>query len=161
MGYIEETLGKDEKVIYQCNGSKWGGILGGLLFGFLMCFFNLGVFNKSIGFVFSFVGGLVEGVIFGLLIALLNKSVVLGFTNRRVVAKHGIFSRKVIELNIAKIETVGVNQDIVGRMFNYGDLVIAGAGNPNAPIKGIDKPMEFRRRLMEYLEEMKQGEAKA
>mgnify|MGYP003353194265 CR=1 FL=1 len=41
-------------------------------------------------------------------------------------------------------------QGIFGRIFDYGTLVVSGAGNPQAPIPGISSPMKFRRSFMEF-----------
>jgi hypothetical protein len=40
----------------------------------------------------------------------------------------------------------------MGRMFDFGSIVMAGAGNPQAPIPGISAPMEFRKRFLEQQE---------
>ena len=48
-----------------------------------------------------------------------------------------------------KVESVQVMQGMLGRLFNYGTLVISGAGAPQAPIPGISDPMAFRRAFME------------
>ncbi|MDP3088977.1 MAG: PH domain-containing protein [Methylotenera sp.] len=55
----------------------------------------------------------------------------------------------ILKLNIAKVESIQVNQGILGRIFNYGTLIVSGAGNPQAPIPGISNPMGFRRAFME------------
>jgi hypothetical protein len=36
-----------------------------------------------------------------------------------------------------------------GRIFNFGTLLIAGGGNPQAPIPGIANPLRFRQAFME------------
>jgi uncharacterized membrane protein YdbT with pleckstrin-like domain len=73
----------------------------------------------------------------------------LAFTNERVIAKIGFIKRVTVELNINKVESIQVHQSVLGRIFNYGSIVIAGAGNPQAPIAGISKPMIFRNKFME------------
>jgi hypothetical protein len=57
-----------------------------------------------------------------------------------------------VEININKVESIQVDQEILGRMFNFGTLIIAGAGNPQAPIPGISEPMEFRKAFIEAQE---------
>lgn len=76
----------------------------------------------------------------------------LAVTNKRIVAKTGMVMRNSIELNISKVESVQVRQSIFGRIFNYGSLVISGAGNPQAPIPCIKAPMEFRKLAVQALE---------
>ncbi|WP_137917100.1 PH domain-containing protein [Hydrogenophaga sp. 2FB] len=69
----------------------------------------------------------------------------LAITNKRVIAKTGLISRNTIELNLSKIESIRVDQSIMGRIFNYGSIIVAGAGNPQAPVMGISNPMNFRK----------------
>lgn len=42
-----------------------------------------------------------------------------------------------------------MRQGILGRVFDFGSLVFAGGGEPQAPIPGISDPMAFRRTFME------------
>ncbi|HEY0269117.1 MAG TPA: PH domain-containing protein [Methyloradius sp.] len=58
-------------------------------------------------------------------------------------------SQPIVELHVNKVESIKVNRGIVGRIFNYGTLIISGAGNPQAPIVGISNFMAFRRVFME------------
>ena len=56
----------------------------------------------------------------------------------------GFISRRTIELSVGKVESVQVNQGMLGRIFNDGTLVVSGAGAPLAPIPGIPDTMAFR-----------------
>lgn len=128
--YIEGTLIKDEKIIYTGNISLWS--LAPLI---------------ALGVLFLAVFGL--GIIFWIVAYIRYKSTELAFTNKRVIAKFGFISRQTVELNIAKVESIQVDQSMLGRIFNFGTLIISGAGNPQAPIPGISDPMAFRRAFME------------
>jgi len=143
--YIDDTLIKDEKVIYAGNISLWSQ-LPLILLGLIML---------PLGLILLPLFGL--GLLFLLLAFIQCKTTELAFTNKRVIAKIGFISRKTTELNIAKIESMQVNQDILGRIFNFGTLVIGGAGNPQVPIVGISNPMTFRRSFMEYQDRVRQG----
>ena len=68
-------------------------------------------------------------------------------TNKRVVMKWGLLSRKVHELVLNKIETVNVDQSILGRVFGYGTLVIVGSGGTKTPFQYVSDPFEFRKGL--------------
>ncbi|WP_200883498.1 PH domain-containing protein [Aquabacterium sp. NJ1] len=78
------------------------------------------------------------------------KKTELAFTNKRVIAKFGFISRHTVEIYLSKVESLQVSQGIFGRIFDFGTLIISGAGNPRAPIPGIDSPMLLRRLLMEF-----------
>lgn len=128
--YIENALIKDEKIVHFGNISLWS--LAPLII---------------IGLVLLPLFGL--GLLFWLIAFIRYKTTELAFTNKRVIAKFGFISRQTVELHIHKVESIQVHQGILGRIFNFGTLVIAGAGNPQAPIPGISNPLEFRRAFME------------
>jgi uncharacterized membrane protein YdbT with pleckstrin-like domain len=136
--YIEGTLINDEKIIYIGNISLW--TLAPLI---------------SLGVILLAAYGL--GLIFLLIAFIRYKTTELAFTNKRVIAKSGFISRQTIEINIAKVESIQVHQNIMGRTFNYGTLVISGAGDPQAPIVGISNPMEFRRAFMQAQDQAQPG----
>lgn len=128
--YVEGALVKDEKVVYVGKVSLWS--LSGRI---------------ALGFILLPLFGL--GLILWLMAYVKYKTTELAITNKRVIAKFGFISRSTIELNINKVESIQVDQTMLGRMFNFGTLIISGAGNPQAPIPGISNPMGFRRAFME------------
>jgi uncharacterized membrane protein YdbT with pleckstrin-like domain len=46
-----------------------------------------------------------------------------------------------------KIESVDVDQSVLGRLFNYGNVTIHGTGATLEPFRGIDRPIEFRNQV--------------
>jgi uncharacterized membrane protein YdbT with pleckstrin-like domain len=73
-------------------------------------------------------------------------------TNRRVIIKVGLISRRTVELKLEKIESIGVDQSISGRVFGYGTIVVKGTGGTNEPFRGIARPLEFRKAVNEASE---------
>jgi uncharacterized membrane protein YdbT with pleckstrin-like domain len=65
-------------------------------------------------------------------------------TTLRVVHKEGFISRKTFEMSLDKVESVDVNQSILGRIFNYGDVMVRGVGEGDKEIKTIASPLAFR-----------------
>ena len=78
-----------------------------------------------------------------------NANTDLVITNKRVIAKFGIFRRKTLEMNLAKIESIAVLQGVIGRLFNYGAIIVIGTGGTKEIIPRISKPLEFRREYSE------------
>lgn len=66
-------------------------------------------------------------------------------TNKRVMMKVGVFSTRSVELMLSKIESIAVNQSIMGRIFGYGDIVVTGSGGTHEPFSFIQGPLAFRR----------------
>ena len=131
--YVEGALTKGEQVIYQGKVSIWS-------LSFLLI----------LGLIFLAAWGF--GLLFWIAAAIKYFTTELAITNKRVIAKFGLISRSTIEINLQKIESIQVNQGILGRIFNYGSIVVSGAGNPQAPIPGISSPLQFRRAFVDTQE---------
>jgi len=65
-------------------------------------------------------------------------------TNLRVVHKTGFIKRRTFEMPLDKVESVDVNQSILGRILDYGDVTIQGVGEGKETISTIAKPLAFR-----------------
>lgn len=131
--YVESALTKGEQVVYQGKVSVWS-LLPLLLLGLiLLSFYGLGLLFLAAAAIRYF-------------------TTELAITNKRVIAKFGLISRSTIEINLQKIESIQVNQGILGRIFNFGSVVVSGAGNPQAPIPGISSPLQFRRAFVDTQE---------
>ena len=71
----------------------------------------------------------------------------LAVTDRRVIFKRGLIRRHTVEMNMDKVESVDVDQSILGRIFNYGDVTVRGTGASIEPLRMIDDPLHFRSRV--------------
>jgi uncharacterized membrane protein YdbT with pleckstrin-like domain len=65
-------------------------------------------------------------------------------TNLRVVHKEGFIKRRTFEMSLDKVESVDVNQSILGRILNYGDVTVMGVGEGKEIIRTIASPLTFR-----------------
>jgi len=65
-------------------------------------------------------------------------------TDKRVLYKHGILSRRTLEMNISKIESVDVEQGPGGRLLNYGTVLIRGTGETLEPLRQVVAPLALR-----------------
>ena len=68
-------------------------------------------------------------------------------TDRRIVYKRGFIRRHTVEINMDKVESVDVDQSILGRMLNFGDITIRGTGVGIEPLHDVDAPLEFRNQV--------------
>jgi uncharacterized membrane protein YdbT with pleckstrin-like domain len=146
--YIDSVVGQGEQVLYRARislASYWMFfVLGGLLA--LVGLVNALAALSSGGPTLLFIAAL---FIVPPLISFWSTE--LAMTNRRFIAKVGFISRRSIEINLSKIESIGVQQGIFGRLFNYGDIVIVGTGGTKEPFKRISQPLQFRRKYDEVL----------
>jgi len=68
-------------------------------------------------------------------------------TNMRVVHKTGFIKRRTFEMSLDKVESVDVNQSILGRLLNYGDVTVRGVGEGIETIDTIAAPLAFRNHI--------------
>ncbi len=68
----------------------------------------------------------------------------LAVTNRRIVFKSGLFRRHTMEMNTSKVESVDVDQSVMGRILDYGTVTIRGTGGGIEPMRNIANPIAFR-----------------
>ena len=66
-------------------------------------------------------------------------------TNKRVIIKLGLLSRRSVEILLTKVEAITVDQTLLGRIFGYGSITIIGTGGTKEPFHLIGDPLEFRR----------------
>lgn len=65
-------------------------------------------------------------------------------TDKRVLIKSGIVRRQTLEMFISKVESVAVDQGVLGRILDYGTVLIRGTGGSQEPFEAIAHPVEFR-----------------
>jgi uncharacterized membrane protein YdbT with pleckstrin-like domain len=65
-------------------------------------------------------------------------------TDRRIICKTGFVKRRTVEMHMDKVESVDVDQSILGRLLNYGDITVRGTGETMERLRMIDAPIEFR-----------------
>jgi uncharacterized membrane protein YdbT with pleckstrin-like domain len=68
----------------------------------------------------------------------------LAVTDRRVIYKSGVLARHTLEINRSKVESVDVDQSVLGRILNFGTIVVRGTGGSLEPIRMISDPLTFR-----------------
>lgn len=110
---------------------------------YLNAFWHTNVLFRGTGFVFFLLAFVQVGARL-----LVRATTEMAVTNRRAVLKRGIIARKVEEMRIDYIEGADVNQTMLGRMFNYGQVKVYGTGTESIfyPVYTSD-PVNFRRAL--------------
>ncbi len=128
--YVDQVLVPGERVVHVGRTSLWS-VWHLLVFGLLLLpAFGLGLVLWAVAYVRI-------------------RSTELAVTTKRLIVKHGFIRRNTIEININKVESIQVNQSLMGRMLGFGTLIIAGTGASHAPIDGIAEPLAFRRAFVE------------
>jgi len=165
MAYIDKNLVPGEQVMYK---TRLHGIVifWSLLFSLVLAIAGgwlvvgmPGIDNPPGGLTPSAYriagGGLLVIAIVLFSIALIRRnSVEMAVTNRRVTVKVGLLSRSTQEMMLSRIESIGVDQTVMGRMLNYGSVTIRGTGGTADPFHNIYHPLEFRHSVQDQLERL-------
>jgi len=163
MSWIDRNLLAGESVFYRAR-LHWVVMFRTLLLGTALDLAGLGLL------VFAFLKrnptGEAPAALVAIGIALLflaSVVMVVGFvrrsateitvTNRRVVIKTGIASRRTTEVLLSKVESVDVEESLMGRMLGFGTVTVRGTGGTPEPFERIAKPLEFRRQVQSQIEE--------
>jgi hypothetical protein len=149
--YIDDILQPGEKVLYSTN-AHWIFYLPAIGAGIVAIFFLVvsRVFAEgSLTLVCLALAAI--AALFALYLMLTawfhRWTTETDVTNLRVVHKTGFIKRRTFEMSLDKVESVDVNQSILGRLMNYGDVTVRGVGEGAETIKTIASPLDFRNHI--------------
>jgi uncharacterized membrane protein YdbT with pleckstrin-like domain len=71
----------------------------------------------------------------------------IAVTDRRIIYKTGFISRDTNEMHMDKVESVKVDQSILGRILNYGAVTVLGTGTGLETMRKIAAPIELRNHI--------------
>lgn len=110
---------------------------------YLAAFWHINVLFRVAAFIMVLMALIQIGARF-----LVRATTEMAVTNRRVVFKRGLISRKVEEMRIDYIEGADVNQTMIGRLMSYGQIKIYGTGTESIVLPLFtEDPVNFRRAL--------------
>jgi uncharacterized membrane protein YdbT with pleckstrin-like domain len=72
-------------------------------------------------------------------------------TSKKVIAKRGFISRSTQELLLDKVEGIAVQQGVLGRLLDYGTIIVTGTGTARALFSNIANPLQFQQQLQDQL----------
>lgn len=67
-------------------------------------------------------------------------------TNKRVILKTGVISRRAVDLVLAKCEGLHIKQSVLGRIFNFGTITVT-TGGATSSYPFIASPLKFRNEI--------------
>ena len=165
MSYVESNLVPGETVIYQTRlhwivmlGHLVAGILLFALPGFLLLYYALNQTEIETTTLHILEGGGVGLIVCGAVTILLGmvrrNATEMAVTNRRVVIKTGLASRKTIEMLLSKVESIEVSETALGRILGYGTIVVIGTGGTPEPFHKVAHPLTFRSQVQQQIEKL-------
>jgi hypothetical protein len=162
MGYIENSLIAGEQVLYKTR-LHLAAVVGPLVVSLFMavaaiyCLYqgsNSGPNAGSDSHLWVIAGAIL--LIIGALTfcaALVRRNATeMVVTNKRILVKSGLLSRRTIEMLLSRVESIVVTEPLLGRILGYGTVIIRGTGGTPEPFPMIAQPTEFRRAVQEQIE---------
>ena len=68
----------------------------------------------------------------------------ISVTTHRVIYKTGFVRRHTVEMNMDKVETVDVDQSLMGRLLGFGTITVRGTGQSIESLRRIAHPLQLR-----------------
>ena len=150
MSYVQEVLQPGEEIRYQAT-IHWVTYLHGAVW--LLAALIVWTATPLAGFAATIIGlGLFAIGAFFVARAWFNRWITeIAVTNRRVIYKKGFISRTTAEMHMDKIESVKVDQSVLGRILDYGKVTVLGTGTGTESLGRIDEPIAAPLQLRNYI----------
>ena len=144
MGYIDNNLGGDEKIVYR-TGLHWA-VLG---FPAILLFLSgVSISSKGMSAVILFSIALVWGVLS--YIVLQNNE--FAITNNRLLVWTVFPWKKLRSVTFAEIAKTGVYQPTLGKLLDFGRITIVLSNGKSLSYRIVNAPHELLMRLQEFAE---------
>ena len=134
---IVSFVGSIAFVIYTISTASKGDAGAGILAGFMLLIAGMFFFYS---------------IILGFQALIIMFTTEFAVTNRRVIAKTGFIRRHTLEMLLPKIESVSVNQNILGRILNFGTVTVTGTGGTKESFRAIFEPLAVRKKINQIIE---------
>jgi len=135
MSYIDNNLMKDEQVLYRTK-LHWAKLLWPIVLIVISILLKSGKNPFGVGFLYIGILWLISALV-------TYKTSEFGVTNKRVMIKYGFIKRISLETLLNKIEGIAVKQGLLGRILNYGTIIVKGTGGTSNPFHKIEAPSKF------------------
>jgi uncharacterized membrane protein YdbT with pleckstrin-like domain len=168
LSYVEKNLVPGETLLYQTR-HHWIVLLGPALISLVLDLAGIGLIvaafaskgGKKAG-AGSSDAGLKAMIIGAILLMLIGAAILLygmakrnatemAVTSRRVLIKRGIGSRRTLDLMLGRVESIGVEETMLGRTLGYGTVILRGTGGTPEEFVQIAHPQEFRQQVQEHI----------
>jgi uncharacterized membrane protein YdbT with pleckstrin-like domain len=162
MSYVEKHLIEGETIVYATR-LHWIVLVVPILLGLLFGLAGVGMLvlsgqttaDQTVAHESMTVIGAIFFVVALIFIArgiLVRNATEMTVTNKRVFVKVGLAARRTVELLLSRVESIGVEESVMGRMFGYGTVIVHGTGGTPEVFNLIAHPLEFRTQVQQQIE---------
>jgi membrane protein YdbS with pleckstrin-like domain len=143
MAYSEESLGQNEKLIYQAHFHPLYYVAA-----WVSLIFFLALATGAVIYADEIMKWVLLAVCAaGLTVLAVRMKPIwtteIAVTNHRLVLKRGWLSRSTTELQLKNIEEVNFHQGLLGRIFGFGQIVLHGTGVDDLILPNIANPTDL------------------
>jgi uncharacterized membrane protein YdbT with pleckstrin-like domain len=149
MSYVQSVLQPGEQVRHTAK-LHWIMYWPGLLFLLAaIAAFVLAYSATRGGTLWTYLAGVLALVALGFLFRewFVQWTTEIAVTDRRIIYKEGFVRRSTVEMHMDKVESVDVEQTIIGRLLDYGTVTVKGVGTGFEPLKMIAAPLDLRNHI--------------
>ena len=170
MKYVESLLGKNEQVLWRAR-QHWIVLTANFVINLFIFIVIWAIYGAAGMLGAGVVGDFLRNNRGFALIALLIPIGWFGWellqwwaeeyliTTTRVVQTEGLINKRTKDSALEKINDITLNQSVVGRILNYGDLaIITGSDVGTNVLKRLARPVEFKKTLLEQKHQLSDGE---
>jgi uncharacterized membrane protein YdbT with pleckstrin-like domain len=150
MSYVQQVLQPGETLRFQTN-LHWFVYLYAIVAVVIALTFLISYYaDPSMNILLLYGAGVfgIVAVVLAIPAWLKRFGTEIAVTDRRIISKTGLVQRHTTEVNMDKVESVDVDQSILGRLFGYGSITVRGTGEGIATLHNIARPLEFRNTVM-------------
>jgi uncharacterized membrane protein YdbT with pleckstrin-like domain len=147
VGYVERHLLPGERVLYKTR-LHWGVFIKPALVGVVLMVLLRQVQDPPWLWMFGAAVALV-GLVWTFVRYVEVMTSEFAVTTSRLIFKVGLISRYTTELLLAKVESIGVQQGLMGRLLSYGDLTVTGTGGAREVFRRVRDPIGFRNNVQQ------------
>jgi uncharacterized membrane protein YdbT with pleckstrin-like domain len=161
MSYVEKNLIPGERVVYR-TGVHWSVLVGPTIVaaiiaapGIALLAYRDRIASNEFPVYAVAIAGAALVVVAAIVLAynvIKRNATEIAVTDRRVIIKTGMTSRRSLEIMVAKVESIGIDETVMGRVLGYGTVVIHGTGGTPEPFRKIAHPSEFRREVQQQVD---------
>ena len=163
MSYVEKHLLDGETIVYETR-LHWIALIVPVLLGLLFAAASVAMFvlssrnseSNSTASQTMTIAGVILLAVSVILVArgiFIRNGTEMTVTNKRVFVKVGLASRRTIELLLSRVESIGVEETVTGRILGYGSVTVHGTGGTPEVFHNIAHPLEFRTRVQQQIEQ--------
>ena len=169
MSYVQDNLLPNEKILFSAriHPALFLQPVLVLIMSMALVIYAVSLATRGeegaslLAVLFLFVAGIIvlTSIMLAIQAFIVMRTTEFAITNRRIVAKKGFIRRQTLEMLLPKVESVAVRQSVLGRLLNFGTVIVTGTGGTREGFSAIADPLTMRTKINQIIEYFSQARA--